>query len=102
MFRTNRNAQPAAQAQTGIVKHIAVIKSPGIKNTSLNTFTTIDAGVLVSYRDVFRANHQIPAVVSFHELEVMAAAGTTVAECINFMVRLVKGEMYKTVFIGFT
>lgn len=32
----------------------------------------------------------------------MAAAGTTVAECINFMIRLVKGKMYKTIFICFT
>jgi len=32
----------------------------------------------------------------------MAAAGTTVAECINFMIRPVKGEMYKTMFIRFT
>jgi hypothetical protein len=31
----------------------------------------------------------------------MAAAGTTVAECINFMVGLIKGKMNKTVFIRF-
>ena len=81
---------------------MAVIKGPGIKNTSLNTFAAIDARVLVSHCDIFRANHQIPTVVYLHELEVMAAAGTTVAECINFMVKLVKGKMYKTVFIRFT
>ena len=32
----------------------------------------------------------------------MAAAGTTVTECIYFIVRLVKGKMNKTGFIRFT
>jgi hypothetical protein len=41
-------------------------------------------------------------VVYLHELEIMAAAGTTVAERINFMVRLIEGKMNKTVFVCFS
>ncbi len=80
---------------------MVVLTGPGIKDTSLFASPTIRAGVHVSHRDISGPDHQVPAVVVLHELEVMAAAGAAVAECIDLVVRLIQGKVDKAVFIGF-